>query len=418
MTNLTEKDIKKGVLKGTNETDTIEIDANAVGLMDKKITVKAGNGNDNVDINNHYGKFYVYAGMGSDTLSAGKGKNYLYGESGVNTFEFGTNDGDTVINAGKGKAIIDFSGVSSLRDEFFEEATINDKFKRNGNDLIIKPVTGYDKTVTIKDFYKSSGEFIIKYQIWENSAWADKYYDLRDLRLTTNIEDLKSANYTGGRLSEIINGDARNNTIKGVGGGDAINAGDGNDKIYGGNNSPNMINGFDWLIGGNGNDTIYGNDGFNMLQGDAGNDVIYGGKDDDIIAGGDGNNKLYGKQGKNSYMFEGGNDTIYLEKDSETILLLNGYDVKNRIKQGNDVLINLEKTQLNGEKLEVIDSGSILLKNFFKVTDVVETITTYKNSTQAPLDEIDLFPYNEQYFQASGKGTIKGTAYNDDIYGS
>ena len=418
MANLTQNDLKKGVLKGTNEADIINIDANVVGLMDKKITVKAGNGNDNIDITNHYGKFYAYAGMGSDTLSAGKGKNYLYGESGTNTFKFGTNDGDTVINAGKGKAIIDFSGVSSLRDEFFEEVTINDKFKRNGNDLIIKPVTGYDKTVTIKDFYKSSGEFIIKYQIWENSAWADKYYDLRDLRLTTNIADLKSANYTGGRLSEEIIGDARNNTIKGVGGGDAINAGDGNDKIYGGNNSPNMINGFDWLIGGNGNDTIYGNDGFNMLQGDAGNDVIYGGKDDDIIAGGDGNNKLYGKQGKNSYMFEGGNDTIYLEKDSETILLLNGYDVKNRIKQGNDVLINLEKTQLNGEKLEVIDSGSILLKNFFKVTDVVETITTYKNSTQAPLDEIDLFPSDEQYFQANGKGTIKGTAYNDDFTGS
>ena len=80
MTNLTEKDIKKGVLKGTNEADIINIDANAVGLMDKKITVKAGNGNDNIDITNHYGKFYAYAGIGSDTLSAGKGKNYLYGE--------------------------------------------------------------------------------------------------------------------------------------------------------------------------------------------------------------------------------------------------------------------------------------------------------------------------------------------------
>ena len=97
MANLTEKDIKKGVLKGTNETDTIEIDANAVGLMDKKITVKAGNGNDNVDINNHYGKFYAYAGMGSDTLSAGYGTNYLYGESGTNTFDIGNYQQNTTI---------------------------------------------------------------------------------------------------------------------------------------------------------------------------------------------------------------------------------------------------------------------------------------------------------------------------------
>ena len=409
MANLSQNDLKKGVLKGTDSADVISIDANAVGYMNKKITVKAGNGNDDVDITEHYGKFYVYAGMGSDTLGGFSGENYLYGESGVNTFKFGNNDGNTVINAGKGKAIIDFSSVDEIRDNFFNADTIDNKFKRNGNDLIIKPKNGYSTTVTIKDFYKSSGEFIIKYQISENSTWVDKYYDLRDLRLTTNIEDLKSANYNGGRLAEIINGDDRNNTIKGGDGSDQILGGAGNDKLYGGNGVLDAISGED------GNDVIYGKDKnssrytMTILDGGAGNDTIYGGSGNDVISGGTGDNKLYGKQGKNSYVYEGGNDTIYLEKDSETELVLNGYNVVNRIKQGNDVLINLKKGD---------EEGTILLKNFFKIDNVVDTITAFKNAIPNNDDLIDLFPSNDQYFSVNGKGTIKGTAYNDDIKGS
>ena len=187
MASLTQSDLKKGVLKGTDNADTISIDANVVGYKNKKITVKAGKGNDNIDVSNHHGEFYVYAGMGSDTIDAGLGQNYLYGESGVNTFKFGTNDGNTVINAGKGKAIIDFSGVDSLRDEFFEEATINDKFKRNGNDLIIKPVAGYEKTVTIKDFYKSNG--FVEFGMRELEA--DERDDLTQTYLVQLLKYLK-----------------------------------------------------------------------------------------------------------------------------------------------------------------------------------------------------------------------------------
>lgn len=422
MANLTEKDIIKGVLNGTNETDTIEIDANAV--TDKKITVKAGNGNDNVNIKNYYyDDLYIYAGMGSDTLTAGYGTNHLYGESGVNIFDIGNHQQDTTIYAGKGKVIIDATSISTLNDDFFAKEDMNNYFKRNGNDLVMYPRKGYGETtsVTLKDFYKNRGEYILQYEVWENSEWTKKEYDLRDLRLTTNIADLKSANYTGGRLSEIINGDARNNTIKGVGGGDAIDGGDGNDKIYGGNNSQNMLNGFDWLIGGNGNDTIYGYDGFNALEGNEGNDVIYGGKDIDIIAGGAGDDKLYGKQGENQYLYDGGTDTIFIEKDSITKLVLNDdFSITRKVKQGNDIVLTLEKEKLNGEKMEVVDTGTIILKNFFKNQDVDNAIMLELRggNDNSKLSEGYLLPYDETHFQATGSGTIKGTVYNDDIYGS
>lgn len=411
MANLTEKDIKKGVLKGTGNSDIIKIDANPVGLTNKKITVKAGNGSDDISVSNHYGKMYVYAGMGSDTIDTSYANNYLYGESGTNTFKIANHQHKTTIYAGKGKAIIDVSSITTINDNFFANENMNDYFVRKGNDLIMYPQKGYkdSRIVTIKDFYKQKGEFILQYEVWENEAWVPKQYDLRDLKLTTSIEDFKSANFSGGRLNECIYGDARKNTIKGGDGSDEIYGGAGNDKLYGNNGA------LDVILGEDGNDIIYGKDKnssdyiMTALDGGHGNDTIYGGHGQDIIDGGAGNDKLYGKTGKNTYIYSGGNDTIYLEQNSETILRINDYEFQNKLKKGNDLLINLKQ----GE-----EAGSILLKNFFKLNNIGETISIYKGDLEIESNLIDFLPYYDAHFQASGSGTIKGTKYNDDIFGS
>ena len=94
MANLTQNDIKKGVINGSKDADIITIDDNH---KDKKVTVKAGNGNDQIDSQFYDGDLYAYAGMGSDIIYASQGNNYLYGESGTNIFVINHDSQNTVI---------------------------------------------------------------------------------------------------------------------------------------------------------------------------------------------------------------------------------------------------------------------------------------------------------------------------------
>ena len=75
-----------------------------------------------------------------------------------------------------------------------------------------------------------------------------------------------------------INAGAGNDRIYGGSNTDVINAGDGNDRVYG-------LGGADFIDGGNGRDKI---------SGGSSDDQIYGGAGDDALAGGNGNDTLGG----------------------------------------------------------------------------------------------------------------------------
>ena len=128
MATLTQDNIKKGVINGTNQKDVIVIDGNNVSS--KKLTIKAGNGDDEINAKNFDGTLYVYAGMGRDIIYASQGNNYLYGESGVNTFVVNPSRNNTVISVGKGAAIIDFTNVEFVDDKFFSGKFVDDNFVR------------------------------------------------------------------------------------------------------------------------------------------------------------------------------------------------------------------------------------------------------------------------------------------------
>ena len=81
MAQLTDIQIKKGKLQGTD-------------------------GYDDINISEYAEKVSVYAGKGSDMIVSGKGKTTIYGQSGSNTYHISSDNTDTTIVPGVGKANI------------------------------------------------------------------------------------------------------------------------------------------------------------------------------------------------------------------------------------------------------------------------------------------------------------------------
>ena len=87
--------------------------------------------------------------------------------------------------------------------------------------------------------------------------------------------------FDGGSGDDIICGNNRDNSIKGMDGDDIVFGREGKDTIYGND-------GDDILYGESGDDTLKGGEGRDDLYGGAGNDTLSGEDDDDLLDGGDG----------------------------------------------------------------------------------------------------------------------------------
>ncbi|MDG9886611.1 type I secretion C-terminal target domain-containing protein, partial [Pseudomonas sp. GD04058] len=184
-------------------------------------------------------------------------------------------------------------------------------------------------------------------------------------------------------------------------GNDTVNAGDGNDIVFGdlilfptvsGNgvealqsyvaqqkgidvsavDSKTMhqyvtehISEFDISRTSDGDDKLFGGDGNDILFGQGGNDTLDGGKGNDILLGGTGNDTLLGGEG-NDLLFGGkGNDTLTGGSGSDTFIWRAG-------DTGNDIIKDFKPAEgdrldlsdlLQGEKASTID-------NYLKITTV------------------------------------------------
>jgi Ca2+-binding RTX toxin-like protein len=223
--------------------------------------------------------------------------------------------------------------------------------------------------------------------------------------------------------------------IGGTNAANAINAGAGNDTIWGEGGNDNLQGGLgrDHVYGGDGNDVINDSGGDDLLRGDAGNDIINGGIGLDVVVGGTGDDLLSGGQGIDEVFGGTGNDTLFGNEDNDTLSGDEGNDVLDGGLGddaldggiGNDVLKggagadNLaggadDDFLIGGAGADVLDGG---LGNY----DIVsyETANTPAGTTGLI---IDMLPNPNATGDARGDSFIdieevRGTNKDDQIFG-
>ena len=262
----------------------------------------------------------------------------MYGEDGVNTFEFYNNTGHDTVFGGKGTDTLSFKG---------EEDVSNLKFTQNKQDLVI----GYNPdgegnsqdSVTIKNYYDKKG----------NPASSVKYLELGGK--TFEITELMS--YDGIKSgSGTLNGTAGNDLIWASGNSaHAINGNGGDDVIY---TSVYM----DTVHGGDGNDTIYVSDGA------TGNAYYYGDGGDNVIYMGTRSTASEGR----IYNSGAGNDTIFTSTTNSNKLNGDCYFITTNslTDGGNDTIVWRGGRALNAD---------MIFLNSTNYSDIVFTRTTGNN---------------------------------------
>ena len=123
--------------------------------------------------------------------------------------------------------------------------------------------------------------------------------------------------------SEIIVGNAGNNTLDGGGGGQTILGLDGDDLIIGGRDSLASRDINNTIPIASLEDQTESDDGNDALYGGRGNDTINGGAGDDTLDGGDGNDLLRGQDGVDVFRGGAGIDTVDYSQESPFQLLVN-----------------------------------------------------------------------------------------------
>jgi Ca2+-binding RTX toxin-like protein len=266
--------------------------------------IDAGGGND-----------YVYGRGGNDLLSGGAGNDYLYGEAGDDLLDGGADndylhggDGNDILDGGTGNDTLDggygndvyLFGRGSGQDtvssydptvgkvdavQFAADVLPGDvSLSRSGDNLMLS-INGTPDRLTINNYFNNDGAN--PYRVEEIRFAGGTVWD---------VAAVKTKAITGNEAGQNLTGYATD---------DVIDAGGGNDYVYG-------RGGNDHLRGGAGTDYLYGEAGNDLLDGGSDNDYLHGGDGNDILDGGTGNDTLDGGYGNDIYLFGrgSGQDTV------------------------------------------------------------------------------------------------------------
>lgn len=252
-----------------------------------KADLLKGTGRDD-DISGRGGHDRLYGYAGHDDLEGGSGNDTLNGGSGNDELEGGAGKDLFVYHSGRDE-IDDFSVrddtinlSSALGIDSFAELMGKARQIDEGEDVLFD--FGGGNTLRLDDVKLAS----LKASHFGFSA-------------SEPVEPTPSEHgrHKGTGKADTIDAGAGNDDIWGYGGSDTLRGGAGRDEIRGGD-------GKDMLYGGDGHDELEGGNGNDRLHGQAGNDDLEGGAGNDWLDGGSGRNELHGGSGADTFVFTRG----------------------------------------------------------------------------------------------------------------
>lgn len=278
---------------GREANDTINF-SNFVTNTLSTITVRGGQGDDNITLNNIANLFFVAGDDGNDTITTvGASNGTISGFDGNDTINLnGGNYTNVVVNGN--------AGGDAIVDNGFNVGLFNTKVL-GGDDN--------DSNITFTGILTA-----VSSSINGNKG--------NDTITVGNVGDTYT-DFTifGGQGSDTITNISTSDlTISGDLGNDNVSSGGGDDTVIGGE-------GNDTMAGGAGDDTITGNAGDDILSGDAGDDTIVGGKGNDVLTGGAGTNELTGSLGADTFTVGAGADTWILTSIEDSAAAVSGATV-------------------------------------------------------------------------------------------
>ena len=284
----------------------------------------------------------LYGGKGNDTLRGGTGlDDILEGGLGNDTYLFGRNDGNTIIenkllfntkeeeDAGKlRRDVLRFlSGISPSHVSAVHRH--NPATNRDTDlQLIVRGgATGVVETIRVNRFFAGT-DYEINAVEFEDAP--DIVWDVADLKRLVLLPTEYDDELKGSEIDDTFDGLGGKDILRGYAGKDTLIGGDGDDILYGGSGDDMLEGGRDhdtlWgdgdndqlrggdgedsLYGGTGHDDLYGDDGEDTLRGDAGDDELWGGDGKDTLRGGHDNDDLHGGDGDDTLRGDNGDDTL------------------------------------------------------------------------------------------------------------
>ena len=227
------------------------------------------------------------------------------------SLDTGNRDGLLVINQSDNQSVqttITLEYRDKVSGTFIAEATSNSYYYQ-----------GSDASDSV-DLSLSSGSNLIVGGAGDNTLIGGSGSDVIVVGGSVNGNDIPSIDNPLATGSSIVNAGSGNDTIIGSAGSNKIDAGDGDDLIFGGPISVDANNKPIW------NSTVAGNSASNTIVGGAGNNTIIAGTQGDLIYGNiQEDTTTTTNTGGNNLIYSGiGNDTIHAGGGNNTIILTDG----------------------------------------------------------------------------------------------
>ena len=199
----------------------------------------------------------------------------------------------------------------------------------------------------------------------------------------------------GNAGADHIYGEAGNDVIDGGALPDFLDGGDGSDVIHGGDDA-------DVLIGGKGNDTLFGENFTDELWGNEGDDTLFCGNDVDVAHGGEGQDRLLGEEGLDTMDGGKGDDEMFGGAGPDQLFGGDGDDILHPGTGANNLNLNVD---------EALGQAGFNLVSYSDIAIKLDRIADLNNQN---INQLPVEPFTNLYVDIQG---VEGGANNDQMIG-